>query len=96
MPEQTVVCHACGRAVVFAGPVPRSAGCEGCASDLRSCLNCQHYDAGSYNDCREASAERVVDKDKANFCDFFRPRTTSSSRESPESGALTDLEKLFK
>jgi len=32
---------------------------------------CVHYDEIAYNQCRESSADRVVDKEKANFCDFF-------------------------
>jgi hypothetical protein len=96
MPEQTVVCHRCGRAAVFAGPVPRGASCDACASDLRSCLNCAHYDPGSYNDCRETSAERVVDKDKSNFCDFYRPRAAEGASDRAGGDAMTDLEKLFK
>jgi len=59
-------------------------------------LNCAHYDPGSYNDCRETSAERVVDKEKANFCDLFRARAATSTKEPAKSGAMTDLEKLFK
>ncbi len=38
---------------------------------MRVCLNCSFYAPGAANDCREPQAERVVDKERANFCEFF-------------------------
>jgi hypothetical protein len=32
---------------------------------------CKFYDAKVYNECRETNADRVTDKEKANFCDYF-------------------------
>jgi hypothetical protein len=32
---------------------------------------CKYYDPSAYNECRESVADRVVDKEKANYCDFF-------------------------
>jgi hypothetical protein len=32
---------------------------------------CQFYDPNTYNQCKEPIAERIVEKEKANFCDFF-------------------------
>jgi rRNA maturation protein Nop10 len=49
----------------------RGESCPQCGSDVKVCLNCRFYDRGAYNQCREPSAERVVDKDRANFCEFF-------------------------
>lgn len=34
-------------------------------------MNCAFYELSSAGACREPSAERVVDKEKANFCEFF-------------------------
>ncbi|MBF0190432.1 MAG: hypothetical protein HQL99_04700 [Magnetococcales bacterium] len=42
--------------------------------ETRVCLNCRFHDTGSYNECRESVAERIVDKDRSNFCDFFKPK----------------------
>ncbi|MBF0341324.1 MAG: hypothetical protein HQL95_10245 [Magnetococcales bacterium] len=42
--------------------------------DTRVCLNCRFHDPGSYNECRETVAERIVDKDKANFCEEFKSK----------------------
>lgn len=71
MPEVRVACAGCGNATVFDGVVARSARCERCGADLRCCRNCRFHDASAYNECGEPSAERVVEKDRANFCDYF-------------------------
>ncbi|MBF0272448.1 MAG: hypothetical protein HQL98_10330 [Magnetococcales bacterium] len=52
----------------------RSEVCAGCMKETRVCLNCRFHDTGSYNECRETVAERIVDKDRSNFCDFFKPK----------------------
>ncbi|MGH7830448.1 MAG: hypothetical protein ACREP8_09755 [Candidatus Binatia bacterium] len=56
--------------------VGRRDTCPQCSWDLHACYNCLHYDAQAYNECREPQAERVLEKDKSNFCDYFAPRTT--------------------
>ena len=33
---------------------------------------CIFFDPKSYNECKEPSAELVLEKEKANFCDHFR------------------------
>jgi hypothetical protein len=67
-----------------------------------------HYDPAYNNQCRETMAERVVDKERSNFCEYFAPnadtaaassRPASSyptSRPSPERDARERLEALFK
>mgnify|MGYP000450689798 FL=1 len=32
---------------------------------------CKFYDQSAYNECRESSADRIVEKEKSNFCDYF-------------------------
>jgi hypothetical protein len=32
---------------------------------------CKFFDPKVYNECHETNAERIVDKEKANFCDYF-------------------------
>jgi hypothetical protein len=45
--------------------------CARCGRDLHVCRNCTHHDPAAYNECRESSAERVGDRDRANRCDYF-------------------------
>ncbi|MBF0417048.1 MAG: hypothetical protein HQL86_02225 [Magnetococcales bacterium] len=60
----------------------RSEVCSSCSKDTRVCLNCRFHDPGSYNECRETVAERVVDKEKSNFCDNFMPKGSMPRNES--------------
>lgn len=68
------ICHACGKEVVLPHRAGRKDACPFCRADLRCCLNCTFYEPAAYNQCREGQAERVLEKDRANFCDFFRFR----------------------
>lgn len=92
-------CHACqtqtelspGRALGFRDE------CEGCGADLHVCLNCDHHDPQAYNGCRESSAERVLDRDRANRCDYFRPGGVDRGDLGDTTGeAMRALEDLFK
>jgi hypothetical protein len=59
-------------------------------------VQCKFYDPGSYNECREVSAERVVDKERANFCDFFILKGSKENPVGREAIAKQALEDLFK
>lgn len=78
----------------------RSEECPSCRSDVRVCLNCDFYDKSAYNDCRESNAERVVEKNRRNFCDYFRPRSAGTgnlgSGVKSKEEMLKELDKLFK
>ena len=45
--------------------------CPRCDSALHVCRNCNLYDPVLSNQCRETIVERVVDKERANFCEYF-------------------------
>lgn len=65
-------CFSCqGEIDLPRGAVSRAEVCPACGSDVRVCYNCMFYEVGAYNSCREPQAERVVEKDRANFCDYF-------------------------
>jgi hypothetical protein len=66
-----MLCHKCGKDTGFKEFVGRGESCPHCRSDAKVCKNCGFYDPKAYNECREPSAERVVDKEKSNFCDQF-------------------------
>ena len=46
--------------------------CPQCRSDLHVCLNCMFYDEGKANKCREPQADYVKERDRANYCEYFR------------------------
>jgi hypothetical protein len=60
-------------------------------------LNCIFYDRSRYNECGESNADRVVDKEKGNFCDYFKPsdRTSNDGMSAAERARLA-AEALFK
>ena len=93
-------CHRCGTELKLHSPPARTDGCPKCYSDLKCCLNCRLHDPGANNQCREPQAEWQTEKEKANFCEFFEFRETSSLS-SPGMGGRPDdaraaLDALFK
>ncbi|MCW5830336.1 MAG: hypothetical protein KIT79_13600 [Deltaproteobacteria bacterium] len=92
-----VPCPACGKTISVTEPVGRRDTCQVCGADLHVCLHCRHYDTSAYNECREPQADRVVDKDRPNFCDWFHIRTSGdpSGKTDPKAKAKAALEGLF-
>jgi hypothetical protein len=70
--------------------------CPACGRDLHICLNCSFYDTNAYRQCRESIREPVQDKEKANFCDFFRAAGSGAPQAGPEDDAFRKLQDLFK
>jgi hypothetical protein len=66
------MCWYCGAPVTGSEPLGRSLRCETCGKDLRSCRNCRFFLAGIRGDCAESQADPAADKERANFCDWFR------------------------
>ena len=54
------------------------------------------YDAKSYNECRESMADRVPDKEKANFCDYFKIGSSHTDAEKQRQELLAKAQALFK
>jgi hypothetical protein len=92
-----VVCHHCGKTADTGERVGRGESCPHCGWDLHVCLNCQHYDLKAYNECHETQADRVLDKEKSNFCDFFAPLAVARSvAVSKNDEVKAKLEAMFK
>ena len=71
----TLECWKCGESLKgVPRPVTRFTRCPVCRSDLHVCRLCRHYDPKVLGECRHERADRVVDKEQANFCTYFRPR----------------------
>lgn len=70
--------------------------CPKCSRDTHVCLNCRFYDPQAHRQCRETDVELVVDKEKRNFCEYFKLRDQSSSVKSPTLSAREQAEALFK
>lgn len=76
--------------------ISRSEDCDHCHTDLRVCYMCQFFDKNAYNECREPNAPRILEKDKGNFCDYFRLGPNSNSADSGKEDLLAKANSLFK
>ncbi|MGD8230079.1 MAG: hypothetical protein PVI20_20050 [Desulfobacteraceae bacterium] len=91
-------CAFCSSVLEIEGAVGRQDICPHCNRDLRCCKQCKFYDPHAYNECREVSAERIVDKERANLCDYFALRGSKGGRGGSDKvkEAKKALEALFK
>jgi len=97
MSEQVLYCWQCGTALPDVPlPVSRRESCPSCDADLHVCRQCEFYDTSAAKDCREPVADEVVDKERANACDYFRPRFGVMGTENDEAAAArAKLSALF-
>ena len=79
-------------------PVKGTEVCPECGVFLRVCLNCQFYSHFAHHECKEPTAEPVLDKEKPNSCRFFEFKEYSKSEvnQKIKEKALREWEKLFK
>ena len=61
--------------------------CLQCRTDLHVCLNCIFYDEGKANRCREPQADYVKERDRANYCEYFRFRDKGEKKSGKEEAA---------
>ncbi|MBI2083906.1 MAG: hypothetical protein HYT76_10135 [Deltaproteobacteria bacterium] len=91
-------CFSCENSIEVTERVGRRDSCPKCHADLHCCKNCEFYDRSAYNECRESQADRVLDKEKSNFCDYFQlaqaPHAMKENDVAAE--AKRKLEALFK
>jgi hypothetical protein len=94
----TLVCWKCGADLsALSLPLSRRDECKKCGADLHVCRLCGDYDEQVAKKCREPVAEEVNDKTRANFCDYFAPRSNAyqASDTSSADRARLELERLF-
>lgn len=94
----SLVCWKCG--VPLKGvpmPLSRLSECLACHAELHVCRLCEFHDSRKAESCTEERADPPLDKQRANFCEYFRPRAGAYQ---PQNGsdadkAKAELEKLF-
>jgi len=89
-------CVFCGEKINIADKVARNDTCPNCGGDLRCCKQCNFYQPNAYNECKEVIAERIVDKERANFCDYYIAKNSSQGKVNRTQNARDALEALFK
>jgi hypothetical protein len=71
-----LVCWRCGaNLAAITLPLRRREECPACRAELHACRMCQFYDRRITRQCRQEDAEEVRNKEQANFCDWFKPRS---------------------
>ena len=91
-------CYKCKKELDIKAKVGRSETCPFCGSDIHVCYNCIFYSPSAYNQCHEPQAERVVDKNRSNFCEYFTFSAAPVVVQimNKEKDAKEKLESLFK
>ena len=74
----------------------RQHSCPGCGKDTHVCRNCGFHDRSYNNECRENQADRVVEKERANFCDYFSPVSGAGAGAPSKDDLLSAADALFK
>ncbi len=94
--SQIFTCYNCLKKFPILGEtIHRTDACPHCDVSIRCCKMCKFYDPKCYNECRESNAERIVEKEKANFCDFYFPDNREAEASAKENAAKA-FEALFK
>lgn len=95
----SLICWHCGASLAALSlPLRRLDACKACRAELHVCRMCVEYDLSYAKHCREPTAEEVRDKERANFCDHFRPRENaySPAPAAEQTKARSALEDLFR
>ena len=95
---QVLVCWKCGASLAHLSlPLTRRDACKACNADLHACKLCEFYDLSKAKHCREPIAEEVTDKRRANFCDYFKPKSGafSDKQQNEAARAQAQLDALF-
>ena len=67
-------CYRCGASLAeLTPPLSRQDECPACSVYLHVCRMCEFFDANVPKQCTEDDAEEVTEKERANFCDWFKP-----------------------
>lgn len=89
-------CFQCSTAISFSGNLSFREECPQCRADAHVCKNCEFHDLKVYNECKETSAEVVREKDRANRCEYFQPRSGASGGIDKAAQLRAAAEALFK
>jgi len=88
-------CYYCKKELKISEKPPRDSICPSCGNYLKVCLNCKFYNTDSYNQCFEPMAERVYDKEKANFCEYFHFTKKAHIDITAVNDPFEDIKRLF-
>ena len=96
--SHNIACFRCGASLAALSlPLSRRDQCPECSADLHVCRMCLYFDRAVPRQCREDGAEDVQDKERLNFCDWFKPSPTAfdPARKAEADAAQDALAALF-
>ncbi len=96
--SEVIACFRCGASLAALSlPLSRRDQCPECTADLHVCKMCEYFDRSVPRQCREDGAEDVTEKERVNFCDWFKPSATAFDplRKSEADSAEAALADLF-
>jgi hypothetical protein len=93
-----LICYRCGASLAeLTPPISRQDECPVCSVYLHVCRMCACYDPNVPKQCTEDDAEEVVEKERLNFCDWYKPGSDvfDPQKAAEESRAKGELASLF-
>ncbi len=94
----SIVCYRCGESLAALSlPFSRQDECPSCQNYLHVCRMCSFFDPAVPRQCREDDAEDVTEKERLNFCDYFKPSETAfdGAQKREADAAQAQLDALF-
>lgn len=91
-------CWRCGASLAeLTPPIERRDECPACRAQLYVCKFCEFYDPSVAKHCCEPVADEVKEKERANFCGYFKPNPQAyvPADTTVASKAKADLDALF-
>ncbi|MDH3687994.1 MAG: hypothetical protein OEU36_00735 [Gammaproteobacteria bacterium] len=95
---ESLACWKCGEILADVSlPFRRLEVCPECDAELHVCKMCQSYEPRVSGGCVEDNIEEVSDKERANFCDYFKPSAEAyvAPDDSKSRAASVELDALF-
>lgn len=95
--SEAIHCYKCNHTLNLneESKIYRQDDCDQCGASIHCCKMCVFYDEHSYNECRETIAQRILDKEKANFCDNYKLKPGGDPQKKLQDH-LTAANSLFK
>lgn len=96
--SEIAICYSCKKQLDFEARVKisRQEECVHCKVKLHCCKMCNFYSTLVYNECREPNAERMLDKERANFCDYFELNRNPDAHKDNKEDLKSAADMLFK
>ncbi len=94
---ETYACWKCGGPLPdLLLPLPRLEECPHCRAQLHVCRMCVFFDTTLAQQCREPVADLVSDKQRANFCGYFKINPHAFTASTDQAAASRrELDALF-